>query len=420
MKRLFSPARMAVPVALMLVLLTALPALAGGGDPDGSAGATLTTVATGLDNAFGLSIGDDGAVYVATGGPEGKGPCASSPGPEGGKACYGTTGAIIRIKDGQQERAVTGLPTFGGGGPSDVAIQDGQLYALFGQGGPPQGRNAFGEAGAIQGTLVRINEDGGWTTTADIAQHEADENPAGGDLDTNPYMLTALSDGFAVVDAGGNDLLGVSSDGDVSTLAVFPSIGMYPAPPEGEKIPAESVPTSVAVGPDGSFYVGELTGFPFPVGEAKVYRVAAGGGEPEVYAEGFSAIGDVAFGPDGSLYVLEIARKGLLQAEGPGGDPSGQLTRIAPDGERTVVASEGLVRPTSVAVADDGTIYITNFGGMPDKGQVVRLDGLPEMPESGGGGTAGGGFTAGTFLAGGVALIVSLITAAGYITRRYR
>jgi hypothetical protein len=35
----------------------------------------------------------------------------------------------------------------------------------------------------------------------------------------------------------------------------------------------QAVPTSVAVAPDGAYYVGQLTGFPFPVGGARVFRV---------------------------------------------------------------------------------------------------------------------------------------------------
>ncbi len=36
--------------------------------------------------------------------------------------------------------------------------------------------------------------------------------------------------------------------------------------PPGTKIPMQAVPNSVVQGPDGAWYVGQLTGFPFPVG----------------------------------------------------------------------------------------------------------------------------------------------------------
>lgn len=45
-----------------------------------------------------------------------------------------------------------------------------------------------------------------------------------------------------------------------------------------------------------------MTGFPFPIGGARVYRVEEGE-DPEIYADGFTNIIDIAFGKDGSLYV---------------------------------------------------------------------------------------------------------------------
>jgi sugar lactone lactonase YvrE len=51
----------------------------------------------------------------------------------------------------------------------------------------------------------------------------------------------------------------------------------------------------------------------------------------------------------------------------------GQLTRIAPDGTREVVASEGLIAPTGLAIAADGTPYVAVFGVLGDMGQVWRI-----------------------------------------------
>jgi len=128
----------------------------------------------------------------------------------------------------------------------------------------------------------------------------------------------------------------------------------------------------VAVGPDGSYYVGQLTGFPFPVGGANVYRVPEQGGAPDVYAEGFTAIIDVAFGPDGSLYVLEIAKNGLLAAF-IDGDWTGALIRVAPDGTRTEIGAGTLFAPGGVAVGTDGAIYVTNNSIFSGTGEVVRI-----------------------------------------------
>ncbi len=133
----------------------------------------------------------------------------------------------------------------------------------------------------------------------------------------------------------------------------------------------QAVPNSAAVGPDGAIYIGELTGFPFPVGGARVYRIGANG-EAEIYAQGFTNIIAIDFDEQGNLYVLEIAKDGLLAA-GEGGPPVGRLVRVAKGSKaQTVLASEGLIAPGGLLVADDA-IYISNFGILPGAGEIVRL-----------------------------------------------
>ena len=152
-------------------------------------------------------------------------------------------------------------------------------------------------------------------------QFEADNNPTGDEVDSNPYGMLALAGKQIVADAGANALLEIRANGRSLRLATFAD-RMVDAPPflglpPGTQIPMDAVPTSVALGPDGNYYVGQLTGFPFPVGAANIYRVPAEGGTPEVFASGFTHIVDLTFGPDGSLYVLQIAKNGLLAAFEP-------------------------------------------------------------------------------------------------------
>jgi sugar lactone lactonase YvrE len=129
----------------------------------------------------------------------------------------------------------------------------------------------------------------------------------------------------------------------------------------------QAVPTTVAQGPDGALYVGQLTGFPFPVGGARVYRVVAGQA-PTVYADGFTNIIDLAFGPDGTLYVLEIATNGLL-----GGDLTGRLVKVRPDGAKTTILADPLVAPGGLAVGADGALYVTNRSIFAGNGEVLRI-----------------------------------------------
>src|SRR6185436_18543992 len=77
---------------------------------------------------------------------------------------------------------------------------------------------------------------------------------------------------------------------------------------------AQPVTASVAIGPDGAIYVGELKGFPAPTGMSKIWRIEPGtlhaqcGTSPacRVVASGFTSIVDLTFGPGGTLYVVEL------------------------------------------------------------------------------------------------------------------
>ena len=224
--------------------------------------------------------------------------------------------------------------------------------------------------------LGRVVGSGNWSLGTDLGDYETAANPAEDEIDSNPYGILQLSGKQIVADAGANALNQIAANGKVSTLAVFPN-RMVDAPPflglpPGTQIPMDAVPTTVAVGPDGNFYVGQLTGFPFPVGGANVYRVPAKGGTPEVFASGFTHIIDIAFGNDGSLYVLEIAKNGLLAAFGSN-DWTGSLIKVAKDGTKTEIASEGLFAPGGLVIGSHGAIYVTNNSISGGKGELVKI-----------------------------------------------
>jgi hypothetical protein len=145
----------------------------------------------------------------------------------------------------------------------------------------------------------------------------------------------------------------------------------------------DAVPTTVVKGPDGAYYVAELTGVPFVAGKANIYRVVAGETPPVLLTSdacigGFKMIIDMDFDSQGNLYVLQHAT-GATQQGGPG-----VLIRVAPDttksdacsqyaaGARTTLVS-GLTRPTSVVAGSDGALYISNRGNSAAVGQVIRI-----------------------------------------------
>ena len=119
-------------------------------------------------------------------------------------------------------------------------------------------------------------------------------------------------------------------------------------------------------GPDGAYYVAELSGIPFAAGAARIYRLIPGQ-PPQVFLTGFKLITDLAFDDAGNLFVVEHAG-GPVFFGGPG-----RLIRVAPNGARTVVIAD-LDRPTSVAIGAEGEVYVTNHGITAGIGEVLRID----------------------------------------------
>ncbi|MEO5982050.1 MAG: ScyD/ScyE family protein [Pedococcus sp.] len=360
--------------ALVAATVGATAAPAGAHGDDRGAGAP-TKVASGLDNPRQLTVTDRGDVYVAEAGRGGVGPCMA--GPEG-EVCLGTSGAVTKIsKRGQQSRVVRGLPSLAAPdgsnaiGPSDVESLGGRkLAVLIGLGADPAVRAGLPAAGARLGTLQLAREGRARTwTIADLAAYEARANPIH-DPDSNPSSLVRSGSGFVVTDAGGNDLLTVKH-GRTTTTAVFQD-QLAPAPaflglPPGTMIPAQAVPTAVVKGPDGAWYVSQLTGFPFPVGGANIFRVAKGHA-PTVWATGLTNVTSLAFDSRGRLYAVQLADTGLLAA---GVDPSsGSLLKVSRTGPHTVVA-DGLVAPYGVAVRGSSA-YVSTCSVCAGGGEVWR------------------------------------------------
>jgi hypothetical protein len=367
---------------LGVLSLLVLPAGLAGGH-----GAPFTVVADELDNPRGLAFGPKGALFVAEAGRGGPGPpCILSPEPPPPPPvmhCYGPSGGVTRIWHGKQKRVVETLPSLAppglpGGppegfearaGPHDVSFDGKRGYLVTGLGFNPNVRaTQLAPVGGLFGQLWRFWP--GLRRIADISAFELG-NPDQGVVDSNPYAVLATHGVKYVVDAGGNSLLRVQ-DGVITTVAVFPPRSNPLFPGLGPPV-FESVPDSIVRGPGGDLFVGDLTGFPFPVGGAIVHRVSRTG-VISTYASGFTNIIDIAFDAWGNLYVLEFDTNGRLN---PG--DAGALWRVPRFGARTKsnstkieVPGLALVSPGGLAIGR-GAIYITNKSTSAGEGQVVRI-----------------------------------------------
>ena len=360
--------------------------------------ARIQVVASGLDQPKKVTVAPGGTLLVAASG-DGAAPSSCVNGAQ--RSCLDSSGAIERITiGGQVSPLLGGLPSVSSGatagvaaGPAEARIVGGRLVVLFQDQDITHstGRQPYGPGGRVLGELVRYGGKRGSTGSggtagsgraiASFGPFEARHNPdhdAGTDvalglepgIDSDPYAFVPYRGGYAVVDAGANDLLFVARTGAVRVLAVFPTITETAAPgsfgPSQKRVitaRAQPVPDSLAVGPDGALYVGELSGTPYDVGSSRVYRVVPGR-PASVYARGLTSIADIAFDSSGRLLVLEIDRRGLRDpALLAGSTPaSGALIEIAPAGLRRTVVSSGLEFPTGMAFANDGSLYIAVRG----------------------------------------------------------
>lgn len=278
-----------------------------------------------------------------------------------------------------------------------VETEDGDIMAVTGE--PPE----QGVPGAA--SLFRVSTDS-TEPVADLLAWEEANNPDQNDplvgpdnVESNPFDLARIDGATLVADAAGNVLLEVADDGTIDWKALLPAeladtaplkelVGCPEAPPEAaelcslpDQVPAQPVATSVAVGPDGNYYVGELTGFPGTPGMSRIWQVTPEAenvicpeaGCTEVFAsQSFSAIIDVAFGADGTFYVLELDEAGFMAAEF-GLGIGGTLNACDLATEACVQLVTGLFLSTATTVGDLGSIYATVGALVPGAADVIEV-----------------------------------------------
>ncbi|MDB9372735.1 ScyD/ScyE family protein [Nodularia sphaerocarpa] len=385
-----------ITITLVSLCITALSGI------KAAEAASFTVIADNLNNPGGLSFSNDGKLYITESGTGGNGACVPPASGEGDPLCYGSNGVVSVIDNGEIKPVLTDLPSLAlpdgqrAAGPRDIQFDaTGQPYVLLGYGTNPTYRESLGETGL--GTIIVPDfESNSWRSIADISNYELVNNPDGDDLNSNPLKILIDGNQLVTVDSAANDLLRVNTDGsDLQALTVLPTQTLTNPvfPPsltpsnEPEQVPTQteapplevsiqSVPTGIAKGLDGAYYISEYTGFPFPEGGANIYRLGDDG-IPTIYAEGFTQLMDLEFDQDGNLYALQYANE-----SGWKGNQDGALIKIAPDGDRTTILSgNGLESPSALTISPDGAVYIANRGDRPGEGQIIRIDHIQSVPE---------------------------------------
>jgi hypothetical protein len=193
-------------------------------------------------------------------------------------------------------------------------------------------------------------------------------------IESNPFDVAVLNGGHVLIaDAAANDILLVEANSTIDWVAVLTPVST-PGP--------QPVPTSVALGPDGAYYVGELTGFPGTPGLSRVWRIAPASRRVvcpsaacTVVLSGFTSIMDLTFGPGGTLYVVEFDEAGWIGVEGNGFAKTaagGTVNACNVATGSCSVRASGLSLPTAVAVDRYGALWIVEHTPALFAGSRVR------------------------------------------------
>jgi len=360
------------------------PPAGGGPAPVLPAGVEVSTVASGLQSPRFVAI-SQGTVYFTEAGTGGDTAVIATPGagtPESTEpiSMNGKSGKLSSIAgDGTVTVLVDDFMSYTFGengeivGPAGVAVDgNGKAYVAVGSPGPLIASiDLTGEEGVVYEVDLATKEK---KILANAVKYEIEKNPDPMAIDSNIYGVAYDNGTIYVADAGGNDILAVKADsGDISTFAVTGGLDVNIFPPSGN--PArqgeqqiDSVPSDVAIGPDGNIYVSFVTGGPFPPGLAPIYSYAPDGTK-SVFATGLTMTGSLAFASDGTLYASIISTN-LLQMG------LGQIVRVKADGAHEVII-DGLIAPNGIAFDDGDNLFVAvKTTGAPGGGEILKFTGV--------------------------------------------
>jgi sugar lactone lactonase YvrE len=179
--------------------------------------------------------------------------------------------------------------------------------------------------------------------------------------DGSLFDLEAAGDALLVSEAVGGQLLRVTPDGEITSVADLSQ--------------GHLVPTGIAVDDEGNAYIGHETAAPYVDGASKVIKVTPDGQVSDHWT-GLTVVTDVAMGPDGALYATEMAT-GFSGETAQMPADSGRIVRqTGPDSFEPVVTD--LPYPVNIGFDTDGHLLIDGPAFGPDagvgQGYIVAVD----------------------------------------------
>lgn len=245
-------------------------------------------------------------------------------------------------------------------GLNHLVLKDGKLYVLH---GVEDKLYIVDVSGFVPGVSAPIAASS--LTGIDIGTFVKNAHPNAPDpKDSNPYALTFGPGGdLFIADAGGNAIVRRNqTTGALSIYAVFPDFPnpTHPGPPAPVGPPTiDPVPNGIVF--DGTdFFVTTLSGFPFPSGFARIYKVSGAGAAPVTpveYKTGFTGLTDLVQTPGGQFLVTEFG--------------FGSAGRVAKGSDPAATVFAPVITPVDIhrSSTSPNTYYVLSYG----PGLIVKL-----------------------------------------------
>ncbi len=316
-------------------------------------------VASKLNNPRHIAFDTDGTLYIAEAGQggdsDGKGPY--------GAVKFGETGQISALSpDGEQAVIIPNLISMDVGGEiegvTSIYPTEDSIWATLGMGiveGLKDGQH-------VSAIVQYDKKTGEVKQVIDLGAFETQNNPdKGSELVSNPAALAFDKEGkLYIADASANDILTWTEKDGLQVFAVWPA----------EQGKTQSVPTSLAISPDGDINVGFLSGFPYDPNTARIEMLGTDGKLKKTFSN-LTLVTDILLTADGTLYAVQLSD---VYGDAGFNLDKGSVVKVTDNGSEVV--ADNLNSPYGIAQSKDGQLFVsTNALGATDSGSVIIVGG---------------------------------------------